>query len=187
MKWFFSIVSRETVYGQSVDIFNADQKTYYYTMDWRDKLVDSSLFYIRSGHENPKEFPIKNRVQTANHVLIADYELGAAAKAEITNYIEITSDTRPEDPAIKMHSGLYYHCNDVFNPEVGDIRLQFLTAGIEGNFVIILISFAARQWRVATNLLPIWKTSNFSCYCTLLAYFQTASRWFIFIFLPDQK
>lgn len=114
---------------------NNGERTYYYTQDWRDKLVDSSLFYIRSGHENPKEFPIKNRIQTSKHVLIGNYELGDDAKSKIDNYIEITSDTRPDDPAIKLHSGLYYHCNDVFNPEVGDIRLQFLTAGIEGNFV----------------------------------------------------
>lgn len=127
--------SRESIYGQSIDIINNGQRTYYYTQDWRDKLVDSSLFYIRSGHENPKEFPIKNRILTANHVLIGNYELSAEAKSKIDNYIEITSDTRPEDPAIKLHSGLYYHCNDVFSPEIGDIRLQFLTAGIEGNFV----------------------------------------------------
>lgn len=123
------------MFGQSIDIVDTDQRTYYYTMDWRDKLVDSSTFYIRSGHENPKEFPIKNRLQIANRALIGSYDLGLKAKAEISNFIEVTSDTRPDDPAIKMHSGLYYHCNDVFNPEIGDIRLQFLTAGIEGNFV----------------------------------------------------
>lgn len=104
-------------------------------MDWRDKIVDSSRFYIRSGHENPKDFPIKNRVQMAARVLIGNVELGDEAKSKIDNYIEITSDTRPDDASIKLHSGLYYHCNDVFNPEIGDIRLQFLTAGIEGNFV----------------------------------------------------
>lgn len=133
--WFF--FSSESVYGQSIEIINSEQKTYYYSMDWRDKIVDSSIFYIRSGHENPKEFPIENRIQTANRVQIGGFEIGVDAKAEINNYIEITSDTRPEDPAIKLHSGLYYHSNDVFNPEIGDIRLQFLTAGIEGNFVSI--------------------------------------------------
>lgn len=115
------------MYGQSIDIVDTEQKTYYYTMDWRDNVVDSSRFYIRTGHENPKDFPIKNRVLTASHVFIGDFELGLEAKNEIDNYIEITSDTRPEDSAIKLHSGLYYHCNDVFNPEVGDIRLRFLT------------------------------------------------------------
>lgn len=127
----------ESTFGSSVDIINTGQKTYYYSMDWRDKIVDSSLFYIRSGHENPKEFPIRNRIQIANNVWIGTFKLSDAVKVEIQNYIEITSDTRPEDPSIKLHSGLYYHCNDVFNPEIGDIRLQFLTAGIEGNFVRI--------------------------------------------------
>lgn len=110
-------------------------------MDWRDKIVDSSLFYIRSGHENPKEFPIRNRIQVANNVMIGTFKLSNPVKTEITDYIEITSDTRPEDPSIKLHSGLYYHCVDVFNPEIGDIRLQFLTAGIEGNFVRICWRF----------------------------------------------
>lgn len=131
----FAFFFSESAYGQSIDIINVDQKTYYYSQDWRDKVIDSSLFHLRLGHENPKEFPIKNLIQTANHVLIGHYELGNEAKSQINNYIEITSDTRPEDPAIKLHSGLYYHCNDVFSPEIGDIRLQFLTAGIEGNFV----------------------------------------------------
>lgn len=128
------------MYGQSVDIVDTDKRTYYYTMDWRDKLIDSTHFYIRTGHENPKELPIKNRIQIANRVKIGDFELGDAAKSDISDFIEITSDTRPEDPAIKLHSGLYYHCNDVFNPEIGDIRLQFSTAGVEGNFVSVFFS-----------------------------------------------
>lgn len=123
--------------------------TYYYEKDWRDRLIDSSLFHIRYGHENPKEYPIKNRIQIAPHVNIGHFELGTAAKSEITTFIDITSDTRPEDSSIKLHSGLYYHCDDVFNPEIGDVRLQFTTAGIEGNYVsfslrasfVVLITF----------------------------------------------
>lgn len=129
---------RDPGFGQSVDTFERDEKTYYYIQDWRDDLVDSSMFHMRLGHENPKQFPIKNRVQTANHVFIGNYELGEEAKSQIKDYIDITSDTRPEDPSVKLHSGLYYHCNNVFSPEIGDIRLQFRTAGVEGNFVRIL-------------------------------------------------
>lgn len=29
-------------------------RDYYYVTEWRDKLVDSSQFYVRHGHENPK-------------------------------------------------------------------------------------------------------------------------------------
>lgn len=125
----------EASYGQSLDIIETPQKTYYYMTDWREKLVDSSSFHVRTGHENPREFPIKTNEQTAAHVYIGKFELGTAAKNQIADFIEVTSDTRPDDPAIKLHYGLYYHCNDVFRPEIGDIRLRFLTAGIEGNFV----------------------------------------------------
>lgn len=113
----------------------SDTETYYYLKEWSEKLIDSTLFHHRFSHENPKHFPIKNRIQIAPHVHIGKFELGKEAKMEISNYVEITSDTRPEDPSIKMHAGMYYYCDDVFNPEIGDIRMQFLTAGIEGSDV----------------------------------------------------
>lgn len=128
----------ETNYGQSLDIIETPQRTYYYITDWRDTLIDSSSFHIRTGHENPREFPIKTNEQTASHVFVGKFELGTVAKNQISDFIEVTSDTRPDDPAIKLHYGLYYHCYDVFRPEIGDIRLRFLTAGIEGNFVCVL-------------------------------------------------
>lgn len=111
-------------------------------MDWKDNLVDSSLFYIRSGHENPTKFPIETRVQISDHVNIGNYELADELKRKTGKFQfkEITSDTRPEDPSIKLHSGLYYHCNDIFNPEVGDLRIQFSFAGLEGSKVCIVNS-----------------------------------------------
>lgn len=152
---------RESTFGSSVDMINTGEKTYYYSMDWHDKIVDSSLFYIRSGHENPKEFPIRNRIQVANNVMIGTFKLSDVVKKEINDYIEITSDTRPDDPSIKLHSGLYYHCADLFNPEIGDIRLQFLTAGVEGNFVCIyaLSAFYILFHFVSLNLIWIFFSS----------------------------
>lgn len=133
--WF---LSSEYKFGESVATIEANDRTYYYTMDWRDDIVDSSMFYIRSGHNNPTKFPVESRVQVAEHVSIGYYELGSAVKSKITRFIELTSDSRPEDPSVKLHSGLYYHCNDVFNPEVGDLRIQFSFAGLEGTMVILI-------------------------------------------------
>lgn len=63
------------------------------------------------------------------------YELGTKIKDKFKSFVELTSDTRPEDPFIKLHLGLYYHTNDIFNPEIGDIRILFTFAGLEGEMV----------------------------------------------------
>lgn len=98
-------------------------------------LIDSRNFNIQAGHRNPTKFPIESETQTADAVFMGKYELGAEIKEKFNNFIELTSDTRPEDPSIKLHLGLYYHSNDVFNPEIGDIRLLFSFAGMEGEMV----------------------------------------------------
>uniref|UniRef100_A0A336LMM0 CSON013011 protein n=1 Tax=Culicoides sonorensis TaxID=179676 RepID=A0A336LMM0_CULSO len=125
-------------YGESVASVQAEDRTYYYTTEFRDNLVDSRSFYLRHGHENPLKFPMESRLYTADHVTIGPYELGSELKDRFTAFQEVTSDTRPEDPLIKLHAGLYYHCVDVFNPEVGDIRIQFSFAGLQGEVYTVV-------------------------------------------------
>lgn len=76
-----------------------------------------------------------SKIYVSERVHIGQYELGDVLKDRFRKFIDITSDTRPEDPSVKLHSGLYYHCNDIWNPEIGDIRIQFSYAGLEGSMV----------------------------------------------------
>ncbi|CAL7943559.1 unnamed protein product [Xylocopa violacea] len=99
-------IEEERSFGEVTE----EEKHYYYTTEWKDKLVDSDHFYIRTGHHNPKEMPIK----------------------------KVTSDERPERKDIKMHSGLYYHSANLWKPEVGDIRIQFSHAGKSGDVYSIV-------------------------------------------------
>uniref|UniRef100_A0A182P8V7 Transmembrane protein 43 homolog n=1 Tax=Anopheles epiroticus TaxID=199890 RepID=A0A182P8V7_9DIPT len=130
--------SVETRFGESVATVETEERTYFYSREWRDQLVDSRSFYIRSGHHNPTSFPIDSTVHVSEHVHVGPYELGAVAKDRFRTFQEVTSDTRPEDPSVRMHSGLYYHCNDIWNPEIGDIRIQFAYAGLEGSYVTVV-------------------------------------------------
>lgn len=129
------VVYRENRYGEAVASVQTEERTYYYTMDWHDGLIDSRSFYIRTGHHNPTAFPMDTKIYVSERVHIGQYELGDALKDRFKKFIDITSDTRPEDPSVKLHSGLYYHCNDIWNPEIGDIRIQFSYAGLEGSRV----------------------------------------------------
>lgn len=70
-------VPREYKFGESLATVQVEDRTYYYTQDWKGKLVDSSRFYIRTGHHNPTKFPVESRIQIADHINIGYYELGS--------------------------------------------------------------------------------------------------------------
>ncbi|GFG38593.1 hypothetical protein Cfor_01640 [Coptotermes formosanus] len=110
---------------------------YSYVMEWRDKLIDSSLFHSMS-HHNPKEFPLKSTVYMSEYVSVGSYVFSAALKDKFSDFVLVTSDERPERKDIKLHAGLYYHSQDVWNPEIGDIRVQFSYAGKAGEVVSVV-------------------------------------------------
>jgi hypothetical protein len=74
-------------------------------------------------------------VYVNEHVSVGSYVFGAALKEKFTNFVPVTSDERPESKDIKLHAGLYYHSQDVWNPKVGDFRVQFSYAGKAGEVV----------------------------------------------------
>lgn len=50
---FGGFCCRQSNYADVNSAENSYNEDYYYTTEWRDKLVDSRNFYIRHGHENP--------------------------------------------------------------------------------------------------------------------------------------
>lgn len=68
-------------------------------------------------------------------VKLGHLELGEEIKEKFDEFVEITSDERPERKDVKLHMGIYYHCDDIWNPEVGDMRVQFYYAGGTGEAV----------------------------------------------------
>ncbi|KAL3281212.1 hypothetical protein HHI36_004426 [Cryptolaemus montrouzieri] len=134
-QWVEERTPRDT---HDLEVGSTDMDNYYYVTEWRDKLVDSSAFYIRHGHQNPIEMPLKTHTYVAPYVRIGSMNLGSHVKEKFNDYVEVTSDERPDNKNIKLHLGIYYHCEDVWHPEVGDIRVQFYYAGLSGDPVTVI-------------------------------------------------
>ena len=49
--------------------------------------------------------------------------LGSDLKEKFSEFKPFTSDSRPTSPGVKIYAGLYYHCRNVWEPEVGGRRL----------------------------------------------------------------
>nr|CAI5828028.1 unnamed protein product [Callosobruchus analis] len=120
------------------DLTSGTISDYYYVTEWRDRLVDSSAFYVRHGHENPKEIPLPTVTYIAPVVRVGALLIGRQIKEKFDDWVEVTSDERPERRDVKLHMGIYYHCEDIWNPQVGDIRVQFYYAGAAGESVTII-------------------------------------------------
>lgn len=138
---YYLLLRSQYDYAINTDVMKHDdeERTYYYRCDWRDYIVDSNSFRFPNGHQNPKTFPLESATQVAEAAYIGQYELGTEVKARFYNFRELTSDSRPDDTNIKLHTGFYHHTEDIFRPEVGDIRIHFTAAGFENEIVIINI------------------------------------------------
>lgn len=107
-------------------------RSYYYFKDWNEKVVDSRSFHS-IGYQNPRQLPMQSKTATADKAFIGHFEIGNAGKELFSGWIDVTSDTRPEDSYIKMHQGWYFHVDDLYEPLVGDTRLKFQLCGLEGD------------------------------------------------------
>lgn len=114
------------------------ETTYSYAKDWFDKRISSESFANPMGHHNTEYWPYNSSVTTNSRVKIGGFLLGKELKAKFEEFTAFTSDERPSDPGIKMHAGLYFHAKDVWESDVGDIRVQFSYAGREGEQVTVV-------------------------------------------------
>merc|ERR1719334_2900151 len=110
------------------------EKTYSYDTDWFDHHIDSSNFANTLGHHNPhlSDWPANSSLVVNSRVKIGDYLLGADLKTKFDNFKPFTSDRRPQIEGVRIYAGLCYHSLNVWNPEVGDYRVQFSYAGRAG-------------------------------------------------------
>lgn len=120
----------ENQFAEGVET-GADSRSYYYYKDWNEQIVDSRSFHSPFTYTNPQQMPYQGKLFIAEKAFIENFEIGSRAKMMMDDWIDVTSDTRPDDGFIKMHIGWYYHVEDLFNPMVGDVRVKFQFAGLQ--------------------------------------------------------
>lgn len=123
------------------------ETTYSYARDWFDTLIDSNAFQNPMGHHNPETWPHNSSMTVNSRVKIGGFLLGQKMKNKFKDYVTFTSDERPENPEIKMHAGIYFHAKNVWQPDVGDIRVHFSYAGKNGDLVTIVGKQSGREIR----------------------------------------
>lgn len=134
--------------------FGSDEsqsRNYYYFKDWSENIIRSQSFHSMS-HQNPTRKPTESKISVNEKVYIGPFEISEEAKDKFNTWIDVTSDTKPDDYFIKMHSGAYYHCEDLFDPQVGDIRVWFQFAGLEGDEYTIVGKF--KNGRIIPHVIP---------------------------------
>lgn len=122
----------------------SSDRNYFYYKDWSERLISSQSFHSLS-HQNPKKKPMESKIMIAEKVYIGQYEICEEAKDKFNTWIDVTSDTKPEDYFVKMHAGAYYHSENLFEPEIGDIRVRFQLAGLQGDYYTIVGQFSNGQ------------------------------------------
>ena len=66
---------------------------------------------------------------------VAGYLVTDDLRRLLTKFTVFASDERPADRSIKLHGDIFYHCDNIEAPAVGDIRVQFSYAGKSGDTV----------------------------------------------------
>ncbi|KAK3855859.1 hypothetical protein Pcinc_037765 [Petrolisthes cinctipes] len=82
---------------------------------------------------------VESHIQVADSVSVGVYRLSPHIIANtFTHYTPFSGDEQPDDADIKLHGGMYYHCDDIYGPQIGDVRVQFYFAGRDGDLVSII-------------------------------------------------
>jgi len=147
-QWFETEDQKSAEANEISDNHN-HEKTYSYDTDWYEYHIDSSNFANTLGHHNPHldEWPLNSSSISNSRVKIGGYLLGTDIKKMFTTFTPFTSDARPRIEGVRIYAGLYYHSANLWQPEVGDYRVQFSYSGRAGDEFTVVGRQAGREVR----------------------------------------
>ncbi|HEV7670329.1 MAG TPA: TMEM43 family protein [Thermoanaerobaculia bacterium] len=109
-------------------------KTYTYSKEWSDDLIDSSQFQETAGHKNPGAFPVESQTLVADPVKVGAFTLSEEQLGQLTNATDLKVDAAAAEQLpdevrdkVKVAEGRYYMAANPATPVVGDARISFST------------------------------------------------------------
>lgn len=125
-QWVEEVRTEETKnVGGSVDV----KKTYSYSREWSEGVVDSSRFESPQNHRNPTSMTHTSGAQNATGVSVGAFQLPPFLIDKIRGSepypIENLDRAKPEIRTAKLTQGGLYFGSDPNQPAVGDIRISF--------------------------------------------------------------
>lgn len=89
----------------------------------------SSSFESHHSHVNPKLMPITSTEYRAPSVQVGVFHLSDGLIEKISTFHVINNLKVVPGANVKVSNGYFFHGEKPLNPEIGDVRVQFLYAG----------------------------------------------------------
>ena len=105
-------------------------RTYSYSQEWKDGLVDSSQFKKAAGHQNPTEMKYDSRSSMAEDVTVGAFSLPGflVSKISVAGALAIETLEKASEEIRntgKLNNGGVYFGSNPASPAVGDQRVSF--------------------------------------------------------------
>ena len=105
-------------------------KTYSYSQEWKDGLVDSSKFKKAAGHQNPTEMKYDSSSSMADDVTVGAFSLPGflVSKISVAGALAVETLEKASDEIRKtgkLNNGTVYFGSNPASPAVGDQRVSF--------------------------------------------------------------
>lgn len=165
------------------------EKTYSYSKDWSEKLINSSFFKRPGGHENPRAKLYDSTAWVADSVTIGAYTLPAnmvkrIEGAQAISVPEAVMDSLDEDlkaNVSRLPTGFYYGANPS-SPAIGDLRINFsAVAPTQVSVVAQQVGNSFGPFKIKQGSIDLLETGSFSAeQMFMIAHDDNNTRTWIF-------
>jgi len=104
---------------------------YSYDKKWSDKLISSSNFRHKEGHENPSTMPYSSQSFAASNISAGAFNLSSNFIDKLDKFIDYqlsdqnASAMNEQYKAAFKLNGNYYFYGDIANPQIGALRISY--------------------------------------------------------------